>query len=203
MIYDAEQPLCIAGVMGGKDSGVSHSTRNVFLESAYFDPISVRKTAKRQGLSTDASYRFERGINIEDCKYALMYAAVLIENIAGGVISSDVVDFYPRKLQEFQVFLTFEKVDKLIGQVIPRDTIKAILHSLDIKVNSLTERGLGLLIPTYRVDVQREADVIEEILRIYGYNNIHFSDKISATMSHGSKYDDLNVQNIVATQLTA
>ena len=202
MIYDAEKPLCIAGVLGGQDSGVTHSTRNVFLESAYFDPVSVRKTAKRHSISTDASYRFERGINIEDCKYALMYAAVLIENIAGGVISSDVIDFYPKKKDDFQVFLAFENVDKLIGQKIPRDTIKSILHSLDIKVNSLTERGLGLLIPSYRVDVQREADVIEEILRIYGYNNISFSEKINASMSHSSKYDDLNMQNVVAAQLT-
>lgn len=201
MIYDAEKPLCIAGVLGGQDSGVSHSTRNIFLESAYFDPVSVRKTAKRHSISTDASYRFERGINIEDCKYALMYAAVLIENIAGGVISSDVIDFYPKKKDDFQVFLAFENVDKLIGQKIPRDTIKSILHSLDIKVSSLTERGLGLLIPSYRVDVQREADVIEEILRIYGYNNISFSEKINASMSHSSKYDDLNMQNVVAAQL--
>lgn len=202
MICDAEKPLCIAGVLGGQDSGVTHSTRNVFLESAYFDPVSVRKTAKRHSISTDASYRFERGINIEDCKYALMYAAVLIENIAGGVISSDVIDFYPKKKDDFQVFLAFENVDKLIGQKIPRDTIKSILHSLDIKVSSLTERGLGLLIPSYRVDVQREADVIEEILRIYGYNNISFSEKINASMSHSSKYDDLNMQNVVAAQLT-
>lgn len=202
MIYDAEKPLCIAGVLGGQDSDVTHSTRNIFLESAYFDPVSVRKTAKRHSISTDASYRFERGINIEDCKYALMYAAVLIENIAGGVISSDVIDFYPKKKDDFQVFLAFENVDKLIGQKIPRDTIKSILHSLDIKVSSLTERGLGLLIPSYRVDVQREADVIEEILRIYGYNNISFSEKINASMSHSSKYDDLNMQNVVAAQLT-
>ena len=148
MICDAEKPLCIAGVLGGQDSGVTHSTRNIFLESAYFDPVSVRKTAKRHSISTDSSYRFERGINIEDCKYALMYAAVLIENIAGGVISSDVIDFYPKKKEDFQVFLAFENVDKLIGQKIPRDTIKSILHSLDIKVSSLTERGLGLLIPS-------------------------------------------------------
>ena len=201
MICDAEKPLCIAGVLGGENSGVTDFTRNVFLESAYFDPVAVRKTAKRHAINTDASYRFERGINIEECKFALMYAAVLIENIAGGVISSDVIDFYPKKHEDFQVFLAFENVDKLIGQKIPRDTIKSILHSLDIKVNSVTERGLGLLIPTYRVDVQREADVIEEILRIYGYNNITFSEKINATMSHSSKYDDLNMQNVVATQL--
>lgn len=203
MICDAEKPLCIAGVLGGENSGITHFTRNVFLESAYFDAVSVRKTAKRHGINTDASYRFERGINIEDCKYALMYAAVLIENIAGGVISSDVIDFYPKKQEDFQVFLTFEKIDKLIGQKISRDTIKAILHSLDIKVNSFTERGLGLSVPSYRVDVQREADVIEEILRIYGYNNVIFSEKLNATMAHSNKYDDHNIQNVVADQLVA
>ena len=111
MICDAEKPLCIAGVLGGQNSGVSYSTRNVFLESAYFDPVAVRKTAKRHAISTDASYRFERGINIDDCKYALMYAAVLIENVAGGVISSDIIDFYPKKMEDFQVFLAFENVN--------------------------------------------------------------------------------------------
>ncbi|MDO4229432.1 MAG: phenylalanine--tRNA ligase subunit beta, partial [Capnocytophaga sp.] len=202
MIYDAEKPLCIAGVLGGMNSGITHSTRTIFLESAYFNPISVRKTAKRHGISTDASFRFERGININDVKYALMYAAILIENIAGGVISSDVIDLYPKKQEDFQVFLAFENVNKVIGQVIPSDTIKNILHSLDIKVSSITERGLGLLVPSYRVDVQREADVIEEILRVYGYNNINFSEKINASMSHSSKYDDHNLQNVIATQLT-
>ena len=201
MICDAEKPLCIAGVLGGQNSGVSYSTRNVFLESAYFDPVAVRKTAKRHAISTDASYRFERGINIDDCKYALMYAAVLIENVAGGVISSDIIDFYPKKMEDFQVFLTFDKVNELIGQKIPHDTIKSILHSLDIKVNSFTERGLGLAVPSYRVDVQREADVIEEILRIYGYNNISFSEKVNATMRHSSKYADHNMQDVVAAQL--
>ncbi|GIM50249.1 phenylalanine--tRNA ligase subunit beta [Capnocytophaga stomatis] len=201
MICDTEKPLCIAGVLGGLNSGVTTSTRTVFLESAYFNPISVRKTAKRHGINTDASFRFERGININDVKYALMYAAILIENIAGGVISSDIIDLYPKKQEDFQVFLAFDKVNKVVGQVIPTETIKNILHSLDIKVNSITERGLGLLIPSYRVDVQREADVIEEILRVYGYNNISFSEKTNASMSHSSKFDDHNVQNIVANQL--
>ena len=130
-----------------------------------------------------------------------MYAAVLIENVAGGVISSDIIDFYPKKMEDFQVFLTFDKVNELIGQKIPHDTIKSILHSLDIKVNSFTERGLGLAVPSYRVDVQREADVIEEILRIYGYNNISFSEKVNATMRHSSKYADYNMQDVVAAQL--
>ncbi|MFK8288640.1 phenylalanine--tRNA ligase subunit beta [Capnocytophaga canimorsus] len=201
MIYDADKPLCIAGVLGGMHSAVSERTKNIFLESAYFNPVSVRKSAKRHGLSTDASFRFERGINIADVKYALMHAALLIQKVAGGEISSDIVDLYPKKQEEFQVFLTFEKVNKLIGQVIPSDDIKGILHSLDIKINSVTERGLGLLVPSYRVDVQREVDVIEEILRVYGYNNVEFSNKINASMSHSSKYDDHNVQNVVGAQL--
>ncbi|MFK8282685.1 phenylalanine--tRNA ligase subunit beta [Capnocytophaga cynodegmi] len=201
VICDTEKPLCIAGVLGGINSGVTTSTRTIFLESAYFNPVSVRKTAKRHGINTDASFRFERGININDVKYALIYAAILIENIAGGVISSDIVDLYPKKHEDFQVFLAFDKVNKLVGQVIPTETIKNILHSLDIKVNSITERGLGLLVPTYRVDVQREADVIEEILRVYGYNNISFSEKTNASMSHSSKYDDHNLQNTIANQL--
>ena len=202
MICDSEKPLCIAGVLGGLNSGVTNSTRTIFLESAYFNPITVRKTAKRHGINTDASFRFERGININDVKYALMYAAILIENIAGGIISSDIIDIYPKKHEDFQVFLTFDKVNKVIGQTILSETIKNILHSLDIKVSSITERGLGLIIPSYRVDVQREADVIEEILRVYGYNNVGFSEKINASMSHSSKFDDHNVQNIIASQLT-
>lgn len=200
VICDTEKPLCIAGVLGGINSGVSQSTRTIFLESAYFNPVSVRKTAKRHGINTDASFRFERGININDVKYALTYAAILIENIAGGIVSSDIIDLYPKKQEDFQVFLAYDKIDKVIGQSISKDTIKNILHSLDIKINSVTERGLGLSIPPYRVDVQREIDVIEEILRVYGYNNIGFSEKINASMSHSSKFDDHNVQNVVATQ---
>lgn len=202
MIYDSEKPLCFAGILGGLESGVSNNTTNIFLESAYFNPISIRKTAKKHGLSTDASFRFERGVNIADTKYALLHAAILIKKIAGGEIASEVIDFYPKKIEDFQVFLTFEKVNKLIGQTIPNTVIKSILHSLDIKINTITERGLGLTIPSYRVDVQREVDVIEEIVRVYGYNHIDFSTKINATMSHCSKYDDHNIQNIIAGQLT-
>ncbi|MFK8283631.1 phenylalanine--tRNA ligase subunit beta [Capnocytophaga canis] len=201
VICDAEKPLCIAGVLGGLNSGVTNSTRNIFLESAYFNPVSVRKSAKRHAINSDASFRFERGIDISEVKHALMYAAILIENVAGGQISSDIIDLYPKKHEDFQVFLAFERVHKVIGQTIPNDTIKSILHSLDIKINSVTERGLGLVVPSYRVDVQREADVIEEILRVYGYNNINFSEKINASMSHASKFDDHNVQNVIASQL--
>lgn len=201
VICDSEYPLCIAGVMGGINSGVSNQTTHVFLESAYFNPVSIRKTAKRHAINSDASFRFERGTDINNCKYALLRAAALIKKIAGGEISCEIIDLYPKKSEDFQVFLTFEKINKLIGQEISNNTIKSILHSLDIKINSITERGLGLSIPTYRVDVQREVDVIEEILRVYGYNNIRFSEKVNATMKHASKFEDFNIQNIVAQQL--
>jgi len=201
VICDTDKPLCLAGVLGGTNSGVGQDTTHIFLESAYFNPVAIRKTAKRHGISTDASFRFERGINIDDCKYALLRAAIMIKKIAGGEISSDVVDWYPKKQEDFQVFLTYEKIDSLIGQVIPRDVIKSILHSLDIQINSLTEIGMGLTVPSYRVDVERDVDVIEEILRVYGYNNIEFSSKVSASMAHASRYEDFNVQNVIANQL--
>lgn len=201
MICDAEKPLCIAGVFGGLSSGVTENTTQIFLESAYFNPVSVRKTAKRHGLSTDASFRFERGIDINNVKYALLRAAILIQQVAGGEISMVVTDIYPKKVEDFQVFLAFEKVDKLIGQEIPKEVIKNILTSLDMKINSVTERGVGLSIPPYRVDVQRDVDVIEEILRIYGYNQIDFTEKLNATVSHSSRYEDYKVQNIIANQL--
>ncbi len=203
MICDDEKPLCIAGVFGGLNSSVTDSTTTIFLESAYFDPISVRKTAKRHGLNTDASFRFERGIDINLVEYALQRATLLIQEVAGGVISSDIIDLFPKKLKDHQVFLTFEKVDKLIGQVIPREAIKSILSSLEMKINNVTETGIGLTIPSYRVDVQREADVIEEILRVYGYNNIEFSTKINASVAQTSKFEDYKIQNTIGNQLAA
>ncbi|TRZ45195.1 phenylalanine--tRNA ligase subunit beta [Robertkochia solimangrovi] len=203
MICDAEKPLCIAGVFGGISSGVTETTTSVFLESAYFNPVSVRKTAKRHGLSTDASFRFERGIDIDKTKYALLRAAQLIKEIAGGTISSEVEDFYPVKFEDFQVFLTFDKINSLIGQNLPTDIIKRILSSLDIKINNVTESGLGLTIPSYRVDVQREVDVIEEILRVFGYNNIEFSTKINASIATTSRFDDHKIQNVTGNLLAA
>ncbi len=203
MICDVdENPLCIAGVLGGLESGVSERTTSIFLESAYFNPVSIRKTAKRHGLNTDASFRFERGIDINMTKYALKRAALLIEEYAGGKLSSDVLDFYPEKVEDFQVFLSFENAYRLIGQEIPKETIKNILASLDIKINSATEAGLGLTIPSYRVDVQREADIIEEILRVYGYNNIEFSHKLNTSISF-DKNNNVKIENIVADQLTS
>ena len=172
VICNSKQPMCIAGVFGGLNSGISTTTTNIFLESAYFDPVSIRKTAKRHGLSTDASFRFERGIDTNITKYALKYAALLITEIAGGEISSDIRDEYPSKIEDTQVLLSYKNITNIIGKEIPKETIKQILTSLEIKVNSVTEAGLGLTIPAYRNDVQREIDVIEEILRVYGYNTI-------------------------------
>ncbi|MEO0037114.1 MAG: Phenylalanine--tRNA ligase beta subunit, partial [Bacteroidota bacterium] len=203
MICDENEPLCIAGVFGGKNSGVSESTTAIFLESAYFNPVAIRKTAKRHGLSTDASFRFERGIDPEITEYALKRAALLILEVAGGEITSDIVDIYPKKLEGFTVFLNYEKTFKLIGQELPKETIKKIVASLDIKVNSSSDAGLGLQIPAYRVDVQREVDVIEEILRVYGYNNIHIPNKLTATIANAPRTEDYKVQNIIANQLNS
>jgi phenylalanyl-tRNA synthetase beta chain len=203
MICDEKGPMCIAGVFGGKNSGVSENTNSIFLESAYFNPVSIRKTAKRHTLSTDASFRFERGIDPTITDYALKRAALLIQEVAGGEITSDIIDVYQKKIEDFSVFLNFEKTRKLIGQDLSKDIIKKILASLDIKVNSVTDAGLGLIIPSYRVDVQREIDVIEEILRVYGYNNIVFSKKLNATVSNSSRTEDYKVQNIVANQLNS
>jgi phenylalanyl-tRNA synthetase beta chain len=203
MICDEKGPLCIAGVFGGKNSGVSDSTTSIFLESAYFNPVSIRKSAKRHQLNTDASFRFERGIDPTITEYALKRAALLIQEVAGGEITSDIVAIYPKKIEDFPVVLNFNNVKKIIGQELPKETIKNILASLEIKVNSVSDAGLGLTIPAYRVDVQREIDVIEEILRVYGYNNIKFSDKLNATVSVSPRTEDYKVQNVIATQLNS
>jgi phenylalanyl-tRNA synthetase beta chain len=201
MICDESGPICMAGVFGGANSGVTETTTNIFLESAYFNPVSIRKTAKRHTLSTDASFRFERGIDPQITDYALKRAALLIQEVAGGEITSDLIDIYPKKIEDFNVFLSFEKVNKLIGEELKKETIKNILASLDIKINSISDAGLGLNIPPYRVDVQREVDVIEEILRVYGYNNIKIPNKINASVSNSSRTEEFKVQNIIANQL--
>ncbi len=201
MICDAEKPLALAGIFGGLGSGVTKETKKLFLESAYFNPISIRKSAKRHGLSTDASFRYERGIDPSITEYALKRAALLIEELAGGEITSDIDDQYFKKIEDFQVFLTFKKVNKLIGQNLAEETIKSILASLEIRVNNVTETGMGLTIPSYRVDVQREADVIEEILRVYGYNNIEFGTKFNASVSNSTRFEDFKLQSLIAGQL--
>jgi len=183
MICDGDSnPMCIGGVFGGIKSGVTEETTSIFLESAYFNPVSIRKTAKRHGLNTDASFRFERGIDPNTVEYALQRAAILIAEIAEGKIVSDISDFYPNKIEDHQIRLSYERAFRLIGEEIPTDTMKNILASLDIRIDSQTESGLGLTVPAYRVDVTREADVVEEILRVYGYNNVEIPEKIKTSV---------------------
>lgn len=203
MICDGEKPMCIAGVYGGLHSGVNSETTSIFLESAYFDPVSIRKTAKRHGLSTDASFRFERGVDPNITDYVLRRAAILILQVAGGEITSDLTDIYPKKIEDHQVFLHFEKANKLIGENIPMETIKEILTSLEMKINNITETGVGMTIPAYRNDVTRDVDVIEEILRVYGYNNIKFTQKLNASIAPVLPGEDYAIQNKIASQLTA
>lgn len=203
VICNNKKPLCLAGVMGGLSSGVTKETKTVILESAYFNPITVRKTAKRHSISSDSSYRFERGVDPDLTEYALKRAALLIQEIAKGEISSEIEEFSPKKFEPKSIFLNFAKVTSVVGEEIPKDIIKRILVSLDIKVMSINDTGLGILIPPYRVDVTRDIDVIEEILRVYGYNNVKFSKKVSATMFRAPRTEDTRVQNIIADQLTA
>jgi phenylalanyl-tRNA synthetase beta chain len=202
MICDGEEnPMCIAGVFGGLESGINENTTAIFLESAYFNPVSIRKTAKRHALNTDASFRFERGIDPNITEYALKRAAILIHELAGGKISSEIIDIYPNKIDDFQIFLSYERMNKLIGHFIDSDIIQNILVSLDIKINNHTETGLNLTIPAYRVDVTREVDVFEEILRVYGYNNVEFSEKLNMSITSSVEQKNEKIQNIVSTQL--
>ena len=203
MICDAEKPMCIAGIFGGIHTGVTENTTAIFLESAYFDPVTIRKTAKRHGLNTDASFRFERSIDINLTEYALKRAAALIKEVTGGEISSEIIDLYPVKKEDHQVFLTFEKINRLVGQEIPKDTVRSILTSLEIKINNITETGLGLTIPAYRTDVQREVDVIEEILRVFGYNHINIKEKVYASIAQTSRVESYKLQNIVGDFLAS
>ncbi len=203
MICDAdENPLCIGGVFGGLHSGVTDETTSIFLESAYFNPVAIRKTAKRHGLNTDASFRFERGIDINFVKYALKRAALLIVETSGGQISSDIQEYYPGKIQDFEVVVSYNNINRLVGEKLPKDVIKNILASLDIKINSETDHNLGLTVPSYRVDVQREADIIEEILRVYGYNNIEYSHKLNTSISF-TEFDKEKYENLLANQLVS
>ncbi len=198
MICNAEEGMAIAGVFGGIDSGVTSNTKNIFIESAYFNPVSIRKTAKRHGLNTDASYRFERGVDPEMIIYALQRAAILIKELAGGKISSPIIDEYPKKIPPHKVTLNGQHANRLIGEKINTDTIKSILHALDIRIINKNKDNMELEVPAYRVDVTREVDVIEEILRIYGYNTVHIPEKISSTLSYRKKPDVNHIQNQVA-----
>ena len=203
MICNANEGMCIAGVFGGVDSGVKDTTRNIFLESACFDPVSIRKTARRHGLNTDASFRFERGSDPNGTIYALKRAALLIKEIAGGTISSEIVDVYPNPVQDFEVDVTYQNIKRLIGKDLGADMIKSILASLEIEVEAETAAGLSLRVPPYRVDVKREVDVIEEILRIYGYNNIELPNQVNASLQYTVKPNPHKIRNLIADMLTA
>jgi phenylalanyl-tRNA synthetase beta chain len=203
MICDAEKPLCIAGVFGGIGSGVTDQTTNIFLESAYFNAVSVRKTSKRHGLKTDASFRFERGTDPEITVLALQRAALLIREVAGGEISSAVSDIYPVKTKPFEVSVNYQNIVDLIGKDIPSTEIKEIITSLGISVAKETSAGLDLLVPAYKVDVTRECDITEEVLRIYGYDNIEIPSKVNASLAYTVKPNKENIQNLVADLLTS
>ena len=202
MICNAQEPMCIGGVYGGKGSGTYETTKNVLLESAYFNPTWIRKSARRHGLQTDASFRFERGIDPNGQIYALKLAAKMCQELAGGKVSMEIVDVYPTPMQDFPVDLKYDYVDNLIGKHIPAETVKSIVTSLEMKIVSETAEGLQLLVPAYRVDVQRPCDVVEDILRIYGYNNVEIPLSLNSTIAIKGDVDkSFKLQNLVSEQL--
>ena len=203
MVCDKNKPMCIAGVYGGDYHGVSNETKSIFLESAYFNPVSIRKTAKAHSINSDASFRFERGVNIELVEYALKRAAILICEFCGGKICSDLIDEYPKKTESKSILLNFEKTNKLIGQEIPTEEIKSILTSLDFKINNITETGVGITVPSYRHDVTRECDVVEEILRIYGFNEINLSNKLSISLNTIDQNKHFKTESIISSYLNS
>jgi phenylalanyl-tRNA synthetase beta chain len=202
MICDADGGMCIGGVFGGISSGVSWTTKNIFLESAYFNPVSIRKTARRHDLNTDASFRFERGADPNITTWSLVRAALMIKEIAGGEISSDIVDEYPFKIENQLVNVSYANITRLTGKEIDKAQIKSILESLDIKVTKEDKSGIIVEVPAYRVDVNREADVIEEILRIYGYNNIEVTEHVNSTLSYTEKPDRERLINTISDMLS-
>ena len=202
MICNAEEPMCMAGVFGGLDSGSTEATKNVFLESAYFNPTVVRKTARRHGLNTDSSFRFERGIDPNSVIYCLKQAAMLIKELAGGTISMDIKDLYPHPIADFTVDLNYQYVHDLVGKTIPVETIKRIVTSLEMKILSETSEGITLQVPAYRVDVQRPCDVVEDILRIYGYNNVEILTTLKSSLTVKGEVDQWQkMQNLISEQL--
>ena len=202
MICNVEEPMCIAGVFGGLDSGVTEQTKNVFLESATVHPTWIRKTARRFGLNTDASFRYERGLDPNQTVEVMKRAALLIQEVAGGTITGAIQDIYPVPVAPYRVELTYDKVNTLIGKVIPVETVKSILESLEMKIVSETAEGLVIDVPVYRIDVQRDVDVIEDILRIYGYNNVEFSDNVKSNLSYQTPTDrSYKLQNLISEQL--
>ena len=203
MICNELDGMCIAGVFGGLHSGVKDSTTSIFIERAWFDSVYIRKTARRHILSTDASFHFERGTDPNGTIYALKRAALLIKEVAGGEISSEIVDIYPNPVADFKVDVTYSNIKRLIGVDLGKDKIKQILNVLEIRIENETEHGLSLLIPPYRVDVKREVDVIEDILRIYGYNNIGLPTQINSSLQYSVKPNPTKLRNLIAEMLTA
>ena len=201
-ICNVNDAMCIAGVFGGKGSGTYDTTSNVVLESAYFHPTWIRKSARRHGLSTDASFRFERGIDPNGIIYALKQAAILCKQLAGGKISMNIKDVYPNPIEDFKVSLKYDYVNSLIGKEIPVSTVKSIVTSLEMKIDSENEEGLELSVPPYRVDVQRPCDVVEDILRIYGYNNVEIPTQLkSSLVIKGFEDKKHKLENLVGEQL--
>jgi phenylalanyl-tRNA synthetase beta chain len=201
-ICNEEEPMCIAGVFGGKGSGTYDTTKNVVLESAYFHPTWIRKSARRHGLSTDASFRFERGVDPNGTIYALKQAAILCKELAGGKISMEIRDEYPTKMSDFSVKLSYDYVNGLIGKVLSKETIKSIVTSLEMKITGETDESIDLLVPAYRVDVQRPCDVVEDILRIYGYNNVEIPTQLKSSLVIKGEEDHKNrLSNLIGEQL--
>lgn len=210
MICNAEEPMCIAGVFGGQESGISETTTNVFLESAYFDPVSIRKTARRHQLSTDASFRYERGCDPNNTLYVLKRCALLIQEVAGGEIAMEIVDAINSQspisnspFPPFPVELNIDRVHALIGKEIGEDTIETILRAMEVEIYSQENKVWQLGVPRYRVDVQRECDVVEDILRVYGYNNVEFPEKLNTSLSYNPKPNPVALQIRISEQLTA
>ncbi len=199
----AEEPMCIAGVLGGIESGVTKTTTNLFLESAHFDPVYIRKTARRHGLNTDASFRFERGADPNVTVYALKRAALLIQEIAGGNMASEIVDIYPKPISDFEVEISIERIENLIGKKVGKAQIKSILQALEIKIEEKDDDKWKLFVPPYRVDVKREADIVEEILRIYGFNHVDIPQKMNASLNYAPKINEHKLKNSIANMLTA
>lgn len=202
IICNENEGMCIAGVFGGLEHGVSENTKDIFLESAYFNPVSIRKSAKRHGLNTDASYRFERGIDPDKVVYALKRAALLIQEVAGGSVASELIDLYPKKLEPFKTQLDLLNLNSVAGTSIEAGTVRNILNWLDIEITAEKDTVWQLQVPAYRVDVKREIDVIEEVLRIFGFNNIPLPEKINASLSYSTKPDREKLQNIVSDLLS-
>ena len=205
MIANKEEAMCIAGVFGGLESGVTENTKNIFLESAYFDPVTIRKTSRRHQLQTDASFRYERGCDPCNTIYVLKRAALLVQEVAGGHLGGSVIDQIATEeiLKPWAVTIDINRVNSLIGKAIGEDTIETILRALEINIVTKDGESWHLEVPRYRVDVQRECDVVEDILRIYGYDNVEFPEKLNTSLAYGLKPDPEKLRRKISEQLTA